>query len=166
MSSASAFIKRLVPNLAPVSVSERLRAWIGALLGISITGLVAGHAFRDTQDLPLLIAPMGASAILLFAGPFQSLCATMVHRRREHRFRADRRNLRLAGGRSGDGRRAGGRAGHRGHYGIACLHPPSGAVALTALLSGPAIHAEGYAFVLWPVSIPFCCSRQRWYSTI
>jgi CBS domain-containing membrane protein len=32
-----------------------------------------------------------------------------------------------------------------------CLHPPSGAVALTAVLGGPAIHDLGFLYVLWPV---------------
>ncbi len=34
---------------------------------------------------------------------------------------------------------------------LGCLHPPSGAVALTAVLGGPAIRDLGYTFVLWPV---------------
>ncbi len=36
---------------------------------------------------------------------------------------------------------------------LRCLHPPSGAVTLTAVLCGPAIHAEGYHFLLAPVGI-------------
>ncbi len=35
---------------------------------------------------------------------------------------------------------------------LRCLHPPSGAVALTAVLGGPAIRELGYGFVLWPVA--------------
>lgn len=35
---------------------------------------------------------------------------------------------------------------------LRCVHPPSGAVALTAVLGGPAITDLGYAFVLWPVA--------------
>jgi CBS domain-containing membrane protein len=33
------------------------------------------------------------------------------------------------------------------------VHPPSGAVALTAVLGGPAIHSMGYGFVLAPIAI-------------
>src|SRR5690606_20068837 len=33
------------------------------------------------------------------------------------------------------------------------LHPPSGAVALTAVLGGPAVLELGYGFVFWPVAI-------------
>eukprot|EP01037_Dinobryon_pediforme_P048517 gene48517-63657_t len=36
---------------------------------------------------------------------------------------------------------------------LGCLHPPSGAVALTAVLGGPVIHKAGYWFVLSPVGI-------------
>lgn len=36
---------------------------------------------------------------------------------------------------------------------LRCLHPPSGAVALTAVPGGPAIHDLGYGFVLWPVGV-------------
>jgi CBS domain-containing membrane protein len=34
-----------------------------------------------------------------------------------------------------------------------CLHPPSGAVALTAVLGGPAIHDAGYWFALSPIAL-------------
>src|SRR5690606_1595805 len=34
---------------------------------------------------------------------------------------------------------------------LRCLHPPSGAIAAMAVLGGPAIQALGYGFVLWPV---------------
>ena len=36
---------------------------------------------------------------------------------------------------------------------LRCLHPPSGAVALTAVLGGPAVASLGYGFVLWPVAL-------------
>jgi CBS domain-containing membrane protein len=38
-------------------------------------------------------------------------------------------------------------------FALRCLHPPSGAIALTAVLGGPAIQAQGYHFVLSPVAI-------------
>ena len=36
---------------------------------------------------------------------------------------------------------------------LGCLHPPGGAVALTAVLGGPAIHQAGYWFALSPVAV-------------
>lgn len=153
MSSIVPFIKRLVPGLAPVSLGERLRASIGALIGILVTGLVASLALGGSSDVPLLIAPMGASAVLLFAVPTSPLaqpwsiiggnivaaligvtCARYV----------------------GDVVVAAALAiglAIAAMMALRCLHPPSGAVALTAVLGGPAIQAAGYGFVLWPVGV-------------
>jgi CBS domain-containing membrane protein len=38
-------------------------------------------------------------------------------------------------------------------FALRCLHPPGGAVALTAVLAGPAVQAQGYGFVLYPVLV-------------
>lgn len=38
-------------------------------------------------------------------------------------------------------------------FALRCVHPPSGAVALTAVLGGPAIHALGYRFVAEPIAM-------------
>ena len=153
MSSVVPFIKQFVPGLAPVSLGERLRASMGALVGILITGLIASLALGGTSDVPLLIAPMGASAVLLFAVPTSPLaqpwsiiggntvsaligvtCA---------RYVADPMlAAALAAGLAIAVMMA-----------LRCLHPPSGAVALTAVLGGPTIEAAGYGFVLWPVGV-------------
>ncbi len=37
-------------------------------------------------------------------------------------------------------------------FALRCLHPPGGAVALTAVLGGPAISQLGYGYALWPVA--------------
>lgn len=153
MSRVIPFIKRFVPGLAPVSLGERLRASIGALIGILVTGVVAGLALGSSSDLPLLIAPMGASAVLLFAVPTSPLAQPWS----------------IIGGNTvaamigvtcaryiGDPMLAAALA-----VGLAiavmmalrCLHPPSGAVALTAVLGGPAIHSAGFGFVIWPVLV-------------
>ncbi|WP_161491398.1 MULTISPECIES: hypothetical protein [unclassified Ensifer] len=44
MPRASAYLKRFIPSLAPVSHMERLRASLGALIGILLTGFV-GYSF-------------------------------------------------------------------------------------------------------------------------
>src|SRR3546814_13591267 len=38
-------------------------------------------------------------------------------------------------------------------FSLRCLHPPGGAVALTAVLGGPSVTALGYGFALWPVGL-------------
>ncbi|MFJ5487934.1 HPP family protein [Hansschlegelia beijingensis] len=145
-------MRRLAPSLAPVSRTERLRATFGALLGIAITGfassaLVGGGA----AHLPLLIAPMGASAVLLFAVPSSPLAqpwsliggniVAAVIGVTAARFVPD---LFLAAALGVSGAIA-------VMLALRCVHPPSGAVALTAVVGGPAISQLGYGFVLWPV---------------
>src|SRR5690606_34422817 len=38
-------------------------------------------------------------------------------------------------------------------FALRCLHPPGGAIAMTAVLGGPAVTAAGYHFVLSPVAL-------------
>ncbi|MGC1333599.1 HPP family protein, partial [Pseudomonas sp.] len=128
-----------------------LRAAAGALFGIGVTAALCTWALGLSADLPLLIAPMGASAVLLFAAPASPLaqpwallggnlvaslvgvtCAMWVG----NEIIAAALAVSVAIGLM---------------LALRCLHPPSGAVALTAVLGGPAIHAAGYGFVLDPV---------------
>lgn len=153
MSKAVIFIKRLIPAMAPVSYTERLRSSIGALIGILLTGFVSTLAVGNSISLPLLIAPMGASAVLLFAAPASPLaqpwsviggntvaaligvtCALFIG------------NPILAAAIAVS-------AAIAAMMLLGCLHPPSGAVALTAVLGGQAVHDAGYWFVLTPVGI-------------
>ncbi|GJE70220.1 Inosine-5'-monophosphate dehydrogenase [Methylorubrum podarium] len=147
------FLRRFLPEQGPVSLRERVRAACGALAGLLATGLVARAALGTGTELPALIAPMGASAVLLFAVPASPLAqpwsifggnlvaslvgvtaALLVH------------DPLVAAAIAGAGAIA-------VMMVLRCLHPPSGAVALTAVLGGPAIHDLGYGFVLWPVGV-------------
>ena len=140
-----------LPSSPPVSLRERLRSAFGALIGILLTGLVCRLALGDGSALPILIAPMGASAVLLFAVPasplaqpwsliggnlVSSLVGVTVWLLVPDPFLAAALAIGIAIGLM---------------MGLRCLHPPSGAVALTAVLGGPGIHALGYGFVIWPV---------------
>ncbi|KMZ13943.1 putative transmembrane protein [Candidatus Burkholderia humilis] len=60
---------------APVTLkwTERLRGGLGALIGIAVTGGLAHLLIGDSSAIPFLIAPMGASAVLLFAVPASPL---------------------------------------------------------------------------------------------
>ncbi|KQT86784.1 hypothetical protein ASG60_15195 [Methylobacterium sp. Leaf469] len=145
------FLRQLLPDTPPPSRRERLRAAAGALVGILVTGLIARLALGADAVLPVLIAPMGASAVLLFAVPASPLAQPWS----------------ILGG-NGVAALVGVTAAAAIPDALAaasvaigtaialmttlrCLHPPSGAVALTAVLGGPAIHDLGYGFVLWPV---------------
>jgi CBS domain-containing membrane protein len=145
------FRDRFVPRLAKVSLLERARSACGALLGLLCTGLLARAAVGSGAEWPILIAPMGASAVLLFAVPASPLAQPWS----------------ILGGNVVAALVGVAAASHIGDVMLAgavavsvaialmmllgCLHPPSGAVALTAVLGGPAIRDLGYGFVLWPV---------------
>lgn len=144
-------LRRMLPDTQLVSKRERLRASSGALLGILITGLVGSLAIGLDPALPALIAPMGASAVLLFAVPASPLAqpwsilggntvaaivGVSVSLLVPDPFVAAALAISIAIGLM---------------MTLRCLHPPSGAIALTAVLGGPAIHDLGYAFVIWPV---------------
>lgn len=144
-------LRHLIPDLAPMPARERLRAAVGALVGILATGLIGRAALGPSSALPALIAPMGASAVLLFAVPasplaqpwsilggnlIASLVGVTVGRLVPDPALAAALAIGVAIGLMAA---------------LRCLHPPSGAVALTAVLGGSAIHDLGYGFVVWPV---------------
>lgn len=62
-----------VPILAGATARERAIACFGTLVSICLTGAICGVIFRVGPFLPFIIAPIGASAILLFAGPASPL---------------------------------------------------------------------------------------------
>ncbi|NTJ42373.1 HPP family protein [Agrobacterium larrymoorei] len=145
-------LRLIVPETKPVSYRERLRAAAGALIGIFVTGLVGYLAVGATTALPALIAPMGASAVLLFAVPssplaqpwsilggniISALIGVTVAMLVTNPFIAAAIAISIA---------------IAAMISLRCLHPPSGAVALTAVLGGSVIHDLGYGFVLWPVA--------------
>lgn len=132
---------------------ERLRSCAGALIGIAFTGGAMHVLLGPAANIPLLVAPMGASAVLLFAVPASPLaqpwsiiggnivsatvgvaCASWI----ADPIGAAALAVSLA---------------ICAMFALRCVHPPSGAVALTAVLGGPAIHALGYRFVAEPIAI-------------
>jgi CBS domain-containing membrane protein len=140
---------------APVAVKwhERARSCLGALLGIAFTGGLMYLLLGSSANIPLLVAPMGASAVLLFAVPASPLaqpwsiiggnlvsatigvtCARLIDDPTLAAALAVALSI-------------------CGMFALRCVHPPSGAVALTAVLGGPVIHALGYRFVLEPIAI-------------
>lgn len=146
-------LARFLPNMVAVSPLERLRATLGAFLGILVTFGVTALALGQGPELPLLMAPIGASAVLLFAVPSSPLaqpwsilagnciaaivgvtCARWLGPTPLAAALAVSASIGLM-------------------LSFRCLHPPSGAVALTAVIGGPAITNLGFGFVAWPVGI-------------
>ncbi len=145
------WLRTFVP--APVNVSRREIALgcLGALFGVSCAALLSHHMLAGFN--PWFIAPMGASAVLLFAVPASPLaqpwsiiggnvCAALIG----VTCAAHVDDVALASGLAAS-------LAIAAMFALRCLHPPSGAVALTAVLGGPAVRSLGYAFVLWPVAI-------------
>jgi CBS domain-containing membrane protein len=127
---------------------DALRAAIGALLGIAFTGLAARFLTTGTFSLvPLLIAPIGASAVLVFAIPASPLAQPRA----------------VIGGNVIAAVVGVGCALFIPAQGIAapaavalailamgvlgCLHPPGGAVALSAILLGMSDGSAGFAYI-------------------
>jgi CBS domain-containing membrane protein len=153
--SMFAAIQEWLRGFAPAPVTtgyrERVRGSLGALIGLLLTGLICTHAIGGGMAAPLLIAPMGASAVLLFAVPSSplaqpwsiiggNLVAALIGVTCARWIADPLLAASLAVG-----------LAIAAMSTLRCIHPPSGAVALTTVLGGPAIREAGYHFVLAPV---------------
>lgn len=147
------FLARLLPNMVPVSPVERLRAAVGAFVGILSTAGVTALALGQGQELPLLMAPIGASAVLLFAVPASPLAQPWSILAGNCVAALVGVSCALALGPTPLAAALAVSISIGLMLTFKCLHPPSGAVALTAVIGGPAIAELGYAFVVWPVGI-------------
>lgn len=146
-------LTRIIRISTPVGRLGSIRASLGALLGLFITGLIGHLWLGSSASLPMLIAPMGASAVLLFAVPASPMaqpwsviggnilsalvgigCASII----DTPLLAA--TLAVAGAIAGMSL-------------CRCLHPPGGAMALTAVMGGPAITGAGWSFALMPVGV-------------
>ncbi|KWH16183.1 HPP family protein [Burkholderia multivorans] len=145
------WLHSFIPHPMTLGWRERLRSCTGALVGIATVGVTMRLLPGVPGLVPLLVAPMGASAVLLFAVPASPLaqpwsiiggnlvaatvgvaCAQWI----ADPITAAAVAIACAIG---------------GMFVLRCVHPPSGAVALTAVVGGPAIHALGFGFVLEPI---------------
>ncbi|WP_279482724.1 HPP family protein [Aureimonas sp. SK2] len=145
------FLQRLLPDLPAVSWQERFRVVVGALLGLLVTGLVCRAAVGAGSALPILIAPMGASTVLLFAVPASPLAQPWSIVGGNTIAALTGVVVRLLVPDPVIGAALAGAVAILLMLALRCLHPPSGAVALTAVLGGPAVWDLGFGFALWPV---------------
>ena len=141
------------PALAGASLRDRVVGSLGGLLGIAATSVLALLLMRATFAPPLLVAPMGASAVLIFAVPASPLAqpwsviggnvVSALVGVAAARLIPD---VSLAAGVAVGG-------AILAMSLLRCLHPPGGAAALTAVIGGPAIVSAGYAFPFVPVAV-------------
>ncbi|GGD38111.1 HPP family protein [Aureimonas glaciei] len=142
-----------VPILAGATLRDRAIACVGAFIGICLTGFICSSALGRDPFLPFIVAPIGASAVLLFAVPASPLAQpwsiiggntvsalvgiTVVHFVDDPML-AIGLSVALAIAAMSLTR---------------CLHPPGGAAALTAVIGGPTVLAAGYAFAFVPIAV-------------
>ena len=146
-------LRRFLPQANTASLAERLRAGGGALCGLAFTAALSVLAYMQLGVPMLLIAPLGASAVLVFclpasplAQPWSVVGGNMVS------ALAGVTCAKLVGNPLVAAPLAGALAIGM-MFALRCLHPPGGAVALTAVIGGPAIHALGFGFVLVPTGL-------------
>lgn len=145
-------LTRFVPEASPITVAERLRSGLSALLAIALTALIS-HQFIDGPEAPILVASMGASAVLLFAVPSSPLAQPWS----------------FVGGHLISGLVGiscakllpPGFATQGIAVGLAvlimlwmrCTHPPGGATALSAVIGGGSVKTLGYEYLLTPIAL-------------
>ncbi|KXZ73223.1 putative voltage-gated ClC-type chloride channel ClcB [Acinetobacter venetianus] len=145
----SDWLNFLKPNYKVLPVKERILSGVGALCGLAISSLISWYVLGGINAW--YIAPMGASSVLLFAVPNSPLAQP---------WNVIIGNI-LAGviGVTCTQLLADSTTAFSLAVGFAIfmmmttdsLHPPSGAVAITAVLGGDAVHRLGFNFILYPV---------------
>ena len=144
-------LNRLLPHPMIIYPPDYWISPLGAALGLIGTAYLSHFFLSDFN--PWFIAPMGASAVLLFALPASplaqpwsiiggNLIAAVVGITCAKLIATPTLSVALAGS-----------LDIALMMRLRCLHPPSGAVALTAILGGPKVSELGYQFALSPVLV-------------
>lgn len=145
-------LRYIVPETVPLSTGEKLRSALAAFVAILLVGYVSS-LFVSGIGLPVLVASMGASAVLLFAISHSPLsqpwpliggnilpaliavsCGKLVPDLIFAAALAVALSLFVM-------------------QILRCLHPPGGALALLPVLGDASVHDLGYRFVLQPVAL-------------
>lgn len=130
-----------------------LRSAIGALLGIGLTALVSRFALGSDPALPWLIAPMGATTVLLFVLPASPLAqpwpvigghtAAAAVAMAIHALGLDPAlAIALAVGLAIAAMSV-----------LRCLHAPAGGTAVLMVLGSPAIAEASWRFLVTPIAL-------------
>jgi CBS-domain-containing membrane protein len=148
------FVKMKGTTQSPprVRLQEILWSWVGGLIGIAFIGLLDEH-FCSGTELVLIIAPFGASAVLVFGATKSPLAQprnllgghilSAVIGVSAYRILPDHIWLAAAVAVA---------TAIAVMHATKTLHPPGGATALIAVIGGEKIHGLGYFYALVPVA--------------
>jgi CBS domain-containing membrane protein len=146
-------LRFFVPIMAGANLPDRLFACVGALVGIGLTSLISVAVLHGETSLPLLVAPMGASAVLVYAVPASPLAQpwSVVGGNVISALAGVIAARFVPVPHLAAGCAVGGAILAMSL--LRCIHPPGGAAALTAVIGGPAILSAGYWFAFVPVGV-------------
>jgi CBS domain-containing membrane protein len=148
-----AWVASLRPGPIGYRQAEFLRGGLGALIGIALAALAAQTIPGGPAMLPFIVAPMGASAVLLFAAPASPLAqpwSLLVGN-------VVSTAIGIAAARIFDDATIAASVAVAvaipTMMALRCVHPPGGACALFAAVGSSAVAEQGFAFALWPVGV-------------
>ena len=132
--SLSVWARDLLPARMTVDARERLRVVVGAAIGVLLAGML-GHVFMPQGGaLPWLVAPVGASAVLVFGVPGSPMAQpwAVVGGNTVSALAGILCVLAFGGGAWVAALAVG--LAIAGMFTLRCLHPPGGACALVTVL--------------------------------
>jgi CBS domain-containing membrane protein len=149
----NAWLASLTPGPIAYRRADFLRGGFGALVGIALAALAAQAVPGGPAMLPFIVAPMGASAVLLFAAPASPLAqpysllagnvvSTVVGVTAARMFDDVTVAASVAVA-----------VAIAVMMALRCVHPPGGACALFTAVGSSAVAEQGYAFAVWPVGV-------------
>ena len=145
-------LKKIISLKRIMSEKEFIISIVGAFIGTLIASFFS-NTILEAEDMPLILASTGASAILIFSLPFSPVsqpwnlvgghlvsafvgvsCYFLVPNEVIASSLSIHFSMLFM------------------HY-LRCMHPPGGATAITAVIGGANVHGLGYAFVIIPVFV-------------
>ena len=145
-------IQLFMPPANTTSLTEKALSGFAAFLGIGLV-MFTSQIFLPPEDLPWVVASMGASAVLLFAVPLgplsqpwsfvgghilSGIIGITIAKLVPDVVIASALAVSIA---------------IFVMYVTGCLHPPGGATALSAVVGSSTVHELGYAYLVTPVAL-------------
>ncbi|WP_018151805.1 HPP family protein [Leeia oryzae] len=145
------WLRTFIPMEITASVKERILGCLGAFIGIFCTELVSRHLLLGFN--PWFIAPMGASAVLLFAVPSSPMAQPWPMLAGNLVSALVGVGVTLFLGPTGFTAAIAVALAIGVMFKLRCLHPPGGAIAVSAVFGGSHVLAMGYHYAIGPVFV-------------